>query len=914
MASELRIGCLVELVNVSAAVKILAPDGSGTSTGDTLPAADAEGLCGQLLEDGNGQCVVLTFSGVYLGAVPSTCVRVLARRVLHEDLIVGPASNQKHVTSLTMRCLEDRGFCHSRHLLVAAAAAESVKAAASLPWARVPLDFEPHYLGRDSKEKTALVDWDSLEVPVAVQSSPLLDQDNLMSDLFQSVAKDLEMAFGIRTSSRTNLLVRQTFADPTDEALYTSVSEPRNSERLAFMSLIRRRRACVMQFLGPSKGQLVLIPKESELEETMLDVEAGDMVIFCTQFFNYSFTAVSGQATTLQTWFLAPQSNFEFASDIPVSIESLIDVPAEPAPPAGEAISVTGIATAIGGDSADWEKYFLMFAKAGGDTVVEHPKVRWDPDYYCDWRDSSITSQTGQAYTRHQGHIEGIELFDSLFFNIGAAEAAGMDPNQRKVLEISYQSLAMGGFELKSLQRSPAHIAVMVGVSGAEWSGIPHPQDLCGCGTSEAIISNRINFALNLKGASQTINTACSSGLVAVHNAKLFLKYKDFDPLVGALGSAVQLAYSPGVCCAGQMLSFKGRCFTFDKGADGYLRGEGCSSVFMQSQPWSEDAFALVAGSQNNQDGRSASITAPNGPSQEKCIQAALKEAKLNPPEVDCFECHGTGTALGDPIEIQAFKRIYSRSQRNCPLAVTSSKSNLGHNEGNAGNAGFVKCCLQVLKAEVSPNLHLRELNPNLDMTGFPALMETEGMMCEHTSTFAGVSSFGFGGTNSHGMAFGKHVGGHRGYMLLDARKVLLNKINAAPPPDVAVWSDDPEDWETSGIPIDADECVDKQFQVELLEHGKVVWREVVEEEPETRGSRFYLTGTFNDWGFDQMELDDVMPDLYVLEMELGDEGAENFQIVVDEDTDLIYYPETEQCVRKSAPVKGPGVPPGMQR
>ncbi|CAJ1432419.1 unnamed protein product [Effrenium voratum] len=279
----------------------------------------------------------------------------------------------------------------------------------------------------------------------------------------------------------------------------------------------------------------------------------------------------------------------------------------------------------------------------------------------------------------------------------------------------------MAGIQMSDLKRMPKHIGCFVGVSGSEWGMVPHPTDAAGCGSAEAVISNRVNFALNLKGASQTINTACSAGLVATHTGKLYLKYKDFDPLEGSICCGTQLAYSPyGFvgCCGGGMLSFLGRCFTYDKTADGYLRGEGVAGIFLELQEYSKEAFAAMPASQANQDGKSASITAPNGPSQEKCIKACFREAKYLPSEVDCFETHGTGTALGDPIEVGAFRRIYVQSPRVQPLLVTSSKTNLGHLEGCAGMAGFIKCALQVMRCECSPNIHLRERNPHLETEG----------------------------------------------------------------------------------------------------------------------------------------------------------------------------------------------------
>jgi len=415
-----------------------------------------------------------------------------------------------------------------------------------------------------------------------------------------------------------------------------------------------------------------------------------------------------------------------------------------------------------------------------------------------------------------------------------------------------------------------------------------------------------------LKGASQTINTACSAGLVAMHTGKLHLKYKEFDPLEAVVCLGINLAYSPMPfigCCGGGMLSYKGRSFTFDTGADGYGRGEGCSGVYMRNAEYSPSMFAICAGSQANQDGRSASITAPNGPSQEKCIKAAFREAKLKPPEVDCFECHGTGTALGDPIEVGAFRRIYNAAARDHSLMVTTSKTNLGHLEGGAGMAGFIKCCLQVMRAEAAPNLHLREMNGHLDVEGFPAQLITEGLPCAYDSAYSGVSSFGFGGTNAHSMSYGKNNVTSRGIANRGSgfyRSKLLGKITNAPPADLMMHTDDPEDWETNGMPL-AEDTAGKVFQVEVTSGGKAIWREVVYPPPATWGERFYLSGTFNDWGMDFMLPHERIPALHAIEIAVGETGEELFNVIANEDAALVYYPrETPRCTRRVEPIAGP--------
>jgi len=633
--------------------------------------------------------------------------------------------------------------------------------------------------------------------------------------------------------------------------------------------------------------------------------------VFLTENFAYSYTCAEGRSLVLQTWFLGQRPEFQMG-DLGGDMDLLSGGILGPPAPKGDTVAVSAIACALGGDSSDFMRYWLMVAKAGADTFIEFPITRWDKDQYCQWDDMNAAIQTGKAYTRHQGYIDGIELFDNKVFGISNGEATSMDPNQRKTLEIMYELLAMDGQNMTNLQRTSAHIGCFVGHSGSEWGMVPHPTDSVGCGSNDAILSNRVNFSLNLKGSSQTIHTACSAGLVAMHTGKLHLKYKDFDPLDGVVASGINMAYAPFPfigCCAGGMLSFKGRSFTFDISADGYGRGEGTSGVFMRNKELTNDSFALVAGSQSNQDGRSASITAPNGPSQEKCIKAAFRESGLKPPDVDCFECHGTGTALGDPIEVGAFSRIYKSAARETALMVTTSKTNLGHLEGGAGMAGFVKCCLQCSRAEAAPNLHLRERNPHLDVEGFPAQFISEGLTCNYDSAYSGVSSFGFGGTNAHAMAYGKNVVTSRSILAQGMsyyRGQMRAKLAAAPPPDVMMLGDDPEEWETNGMPVSEDK-IGKIFQVEIMENGKAIWREVVATPPSILGERFYVSGTFNDWGIEKMAADALIPDLHTLNITIGETGQELFHIVANEDTSLVYYPrDTPRCISKVEPIAGP--------
>lgn len=905
----LREGCLAALGGPAEKL-----DGLQATRG-TGEAFDKNGELVQLVrcDPQDGRWLAMTFSGVAVKVGEGDLRPASCGDLAGVDLVMGPRSDQAIIVQEMMTELAHKGYCVSHSILPQESGARMLEAAGTLKFARVPADFEPYYLGRDSREKTALVDFEGPDVPKAVAESPLASQDQQFGSLCEALSPGLEEELGIRVTSRTNLLVRQTFADDDEEAEYPSPSQPTAAERESFLNLMKRKRACVMQFVGPLTGSLSLIPKGEgdDAEEIQIEAAPGRMVVFLTERFGYSHTCSEGASLVLQSWFLGQRPEFQIG-DIGGDLEILGGQDAGAGPPKGESVAIGGISTFLGGDSKDYLCYWLMFDKGGGDTFVEVPLSRWDHNVYCQVDDMQQAMVSGRAYTKHQGYVDGIEFFDSKFFGISNTEASSMDPNQRKTLEVTYEALAMGGHDLKALQRTPAHIGVFVGTSGTEWAQVPHDADAAGCGGHEAILSNRCNFSMNLKGASQTINTACSAGLVAMHTGKLHLKYKDFDPLEAVVCAGINLAYSPMPfigCCSGGMLSYKGRSFTFDVSADGYGRGEGASGVYMRNQEYAPEVFALCAGSQANQDGRSASITAPNGPSQEKCIKAAFREAGLKPQEVDCFECHGTGTALGDPIEVGAFRRIYNAAPRSHSLLVTTSKTNLGHLEGGAGMAGWIKCCLQVQRAEAAPNLHLRESNPHLDTDGFPAQMISECLCCQYDSAYSGVSSFGFGGTNAHAMSYGKNNTTSRGIAQRGPgfyRGRLLNKITHAPPPDIAMLTEDPEDWETNGMPV-AEDTIGKIFQVEVMEDGKAIWREVVQPPPAFLGDRFYVSGTLNAWGMDLMVPHDFIPNLHTLEITVGATGEELFHILANEDPGLVYYPrDTPRCTRKVEPIAGP--------
>lgn len=402
------------------------------------------------------------------------------------------------------------------------------------------------------------------------------------------------------------------------------------------------------------------------------------------------------------------------------------------------------------------------------------------------------------------------------------------------------------------------------------------------------------------------MDTACSASLVASHTGKLYVKYKQFDPMDAAICIGVNLNLQVGgflATCGASMLSHNGRCFTYDASADGYQRGDGtgCHILKLSNNP--EERLAIMAGSQANQDGRSASLTAPNGPSQERAILAAWREASLSASDVDVFEAHGTGTALGDPIEVGAQRKVLSRSNREHPALITTYKTNVGHIEGGAGCAGFIRCLISVMRAACPPNIHLRKLNPHTDAAGWPAHFLTEMMLMKFGAGYMGVSSFGFGGTNCHAMAWGKCISSAWAQTTENDYHQAFMKQIMAKKPKMQMIGNDPEEWTYDNGP-DANGKAGDEYSISLSE-GAVTWEKVKVDQPSGMES-WDITGSFNNWGFMRMDSSTEVDGLYEGEITIGTTGEEEFNFVMDTDESKAFCPPTTRSSKRTSCVVGP--------
>ena len=369
---------------------------------------------------------------------------------------------------------------------------------------------------------------------------------------------------------------------------------------------------------------------------------------------------------------------------------------------------------------------------------------------------SSSSRWTGEGKA---GLIEDCDLFDARFFGISSREAVEIDPQQRLLLEVSWQALENAAIAPSSLAGTTS--GVFIGVSSSDYAQLRLLSGLetnpyLSTGNAHSITANRLSYFYDLRGPSLAVDTACSSSLVALHLAIKSLQAGDCElAIIGGVNLLLSPEISETLKQAG-MIAADGHCKTFDDQADGYVRGEGCGVLILkrldQAQADGNPIQSVIRGSAINQDGRSNGLTAPNGHAQQNVIRQALQAAQVEPQEISYIETHGTGTPLGDPIEVNALKQVLLTPNRTLPLYLGAVKTNIGHLEAAAGIAGVIKTVLALQQAQIPPNLHLKRVNPHLGIEGTPIEIPRQRAVwpAQNTPRLAGVSSFGFGGTNAH--------------------------------------------------------------------------------------------------------------------------------------------------------------------
>jgi acyl transferase domain-containing protein len=404
---------------------------------------------------------------------------------------------------------------------------------------------------------------------------------------------------------------------------------------------------------------------------------------------------------------------------------------------------------------ADSPRKFLELLLEGRDAISEVPRDRWDAAAWYD-PDPDVP---GKINCRHGGFVEGFEGFDAAFFGIAPREARSLDPQHRMLLEVSWEALENAGMAPGEL--AGANTGVFVGITSHDYynlvvGGDPHRIDpYLGTGNAHSSASGRLSYFFGFKGPSVSLDTACSSALVAIHSACQSLRTGETDmALAGGVNHLLLPEMSVNFAKA-HMLAPDGRCKAFDARANGYVRSEGCGMVVLKRLSTAVAAgdpiLAVVRGSAVNQDGRSGGLTVPSRSAQAAVIRRSLSMAGIGPDSVGFVEAHGTGTSLGDPIEVQALQDVFGKRDPGDPLWIGSVKSNLGHLESAAGVASFIKAVLCLQVRDLAPSLHFETPNPHIHWDQMPIKVASRKREWKTSGRrVAGVSSFSFSGTNAH--------------------------------------------------------------------------------------------------------------------------------------------------------------------
>lgn len=417
-----------------------------------------------------------------------------------------------------------------------------------------------------------------------------------------------------------------------------------------------------------------------------------------------------------------------------------------------EPIAIVGMGCRFPG-GADTPDKLWQLLRNRHDAITEIPSDRWSLETFY----HNKPATPGKISTRYGGFIGNLKEFDADFFGIAPREAISLDPQQRLLLEVTWEALENAHILPEKLINT--NTGVFIGISSNDYTThllnrpVTDIDAYLATGNSHSTAAGRISYILGFTGPSLAVDTACSSSLVAVHLACQSLRQGECQlAVVGGVNRIFSPEFTINFSQA-RMLAADGRCKTFDAKADGFVRSEGCGIIILQklsdAQAAGNPILAVIRGSAVNQDGRSSGLTVPNGPSQQAVIRQALKNATLEPSDITYIEAHGTGTALGDPIEIGALGAVFGASHQKSPLLVGSLKTNIGHLEAAAGIAGLMKVVLALKHGEIPPHLHFQQPNPHIPWEQFPIQIPTN---CTpwHGKKLAGVSSFGFSGTNAH--------------------------------------------------------------------------------------------------------------------------------------------------------------------
>mmetsp|Transcript_113621 Transcript_113621/g.321737 ORF Transcript_113621/g.321737 Transcript_113621/m.321737 type:complete len:820 (+) Transcript_113621:65-2524(+) len=647
------------------------------------------------------------------------------------------------------QCLQSRGFCVVQMFTNPAVREAAVAEAQELPpFTHMRAEMEAGTLGIDNTTKCAMMEMDRPD-KVLEDALSYCDRDlTSMGLVLHPIAKEL----GIDIHSRTGALVRTQPGSYTDSYPALSDEDVQSQFLEEYLALVLRRRLCLLYTVENEGGVLELYPKEHlNMGTVKLPMEKSRMVLFRHDMLGYSYKP-QGDSVALQMWLLDGPKTLQFR-----------ELPSPPGLHAQYGVHMMSGTERFVGNVENCNMALCMFSR-GTDCESMVPYLRFDKDLYY-MEDREMAPLYGKAYHMHGSFVSHNVLigFDNKFFDIAEEEATEMSPSHRWVLETGYEVLQKGGWTKADIKGK--RIGTFIGDSSSEWNIIRFDQNLYTATVNLGSVTvGRLAYCLGMTGPCISVDTACSASLVGANAAAHLMR-----PAIGSepkahcdvdlehavcMGILVMLAPFQWIGeCAGNQNSLRGRCFTFDESADGYSRSEGCCAAYMRPVKGGdmgvhERSLAVLLGTCVHQDGKAARFGAPNGPAQQQMIRTCMREAGLREEESMLGECHGTGTLLGDPIEVGSMRSVML-GKRTTPIIHCTSKAHTGHTEANAGTCGLLKIMLMANASFATANPHIRALNPHIDLKGYPVNFANEIIFTNSTQNIMGVSSFSAFGTNA---------------------------------------------------------------------------------------------------------------------------------------------------------------------
>mmetsp|Transcript_35498 Transcript_35498/g.110182 ORF Transcript_35498/g.110182 Transcript_35498/m.110182 type:complete len:1250 (+) Transcript_35498:121-3870(+) len=731
----------------------------------------------------------------------------------------------------------------------------------------------------------------------------------VIGQLLEPVALE---ALGFGCHGRSSSLLRVPRGDaPRDCITDTDVNEGVVEGLLHFL---RRRKLCMLCVVSDDGGEISFTPKEGlGWTRSRVPVAGNRLFLFRHDLMAYTYTP-AGEGLVVQSWLYSPPLSLVYDNVEGGDAEERKEVlgalgapqPTLPCP------HVRAIAVRLSGNANSAEEEYGMICQ-GMDGLTAWPRSRWDQDIYYE-PDEQVALMSGKSYNQHGGFLEDhhfLKFDNDLFGYTGKGEAEATSIETRLMLEVGYECLYRNGRRRPDLRG--AEIGMVTAVYENNWLEIGARNEYLLKGFTSMQTAACVAQFVGTKGPILRVDTACSSSLVATATADHDLRMRGDG--ASNLVQAVMGQNNPfgwGALCQMGMLSKKGRCFTFDNSSDGFAKGEGCSAVWLEFEGSREGRMASLAGSAINQDGRSASMTAPNGPSQRENIRSCMDVAGITPAELAVSECHGTGTALGDPIEIGALRAAMDGSRSgNNPLMVTTVKGNLAHMEANAGLSGIIKVASMLRHQAVPMCVHVKSLNPHLDIEGFPWYIVTEFVDPCRTDMFIGVQGFGLGGTNARTDFWGRTSEGYRNPYRNPPKQERADFSNVPCPRCLG-----PMCW-LCGVAVPKYSRERKRHRCSLVREGPGVYEgaydfcsscytgehacgEAEEEIPslydlQSRGIKIFAMGTWSAYTT-YHELEETAPGVFTFALELGETQAEQFHFVLSRDPSMAYYPAAKNA------------------